>query len=285
MSPLVSIIIAAYNEEKHIPELLASIRDQNYSQIETLVIDDSSTDGTAQVAKQFKTKVITRPHLERSAQRNYGAFLAKGKYLLFLDADMQLSPRVVSSCVNQTASGTFSAIVIPERSFGENYWAKCKALERNCYIGDPKIEAARFVSKKVFNQITGYDPEMVSGEDWDLHKRIMNHKFGIGRTAEYILHNEGQLSYFKVLKKKYYYASKSDKYITNNITGPNEILRFILRPAIFKNWRLLLSDPIHVPGLFLLVWGEILVGGFGSIIFKPSFLKKITTFSPTNPKI
>jgi len=245
-----------------------------------LVIDDSSTDRTAKIAKKYTPHVFTRPHAERSTQRNFGASLAKGEYLLFLDADMKLTPQVINSCVNLARSHKFDALIIPEKSFGENYWAKCKALERNCYIGDPQIEAPRFIRRQVFTQIKGYDPQMISGEDWDLHKRLLAKKFRIGRTPELILHNEGSLSYLKVLQKKFYYAQKSDQYIAKNVSGPKDIVRFVVRPAIFKNWRLLLADPLHVPGLILLVWGEMLVGGLGAIVFKPIFLRRLLKNEP-----
>ena len=275
MHTLVSVIIAAYNEEANIARLLNSVTGQNYQDIEILVIDDSSTDRTAEIAKKYTSHVFIRPHAERSAQRNFGASQAKGEYLFFLDADMKLTPQVISSCIDLARSYKFDALIIPEKSFGENYWARCKALERNCYIGDPQIEAPRFIRSRAFTQIKGYDFEMISGEDWDLHRRLLAKKFRIGRTPELILHNEGSLSYFKVLQKKFYYAQKSDQYISKNISGLKDVIRFIVRPSIFKNWRLLLSDPFHIPGLILLVWGEILVGGLGAIIFKPVFLKRI----------
>lgn len=277
---MVSVVISAYNEERTLPRLLASIKSQTYPRLEIIVVDDSSQDNTAKVCKKIGVKVYTRTHSERSIQRNFGAKVAKGKYILFLDADMELSADVIGSCVYLAKSHDWSALVIPEKSFGDNYWAKAKAMERNCYIGDSEIEAVRFIKHSAFDQTGGYDYQMISGEDWDLHKRLLKHGYKIGRTNELIIHHEGKLSYFKVLKKKFYYSQKSDQYIKKNVTGLRDILRFIIRPSIFKNWRLLLTDPLHIPGLILLVWGEMLVGGLGAIIFKPIFLKRLFTTSP-----
>ena len=179
MQETVSVIIAAYNEEKNLPRLLASINKQTYSEIETIVVDDSSSDNTSKVAKKYKAIVFSRPHGERSVQRNFGAQRAKGKYLLFLDADMELFPKVVASCVALAKKHSWSALVIPEKSVGDNYWAKAKALERNCYIGDSEIEAARFISHAAFDEVGKYDQQMISGEDWDLHKRLMKFSYKI----------------------------------------------------------------------------------------------------------
>lgn len=269
-NPLVSAILSAYNEESHIGSLLASIKEQGYPFIEIIVIDDGSTDKTAKIAKKFGARVYTRSHQDRSLQRNFAASQAKGKYLLLLDADMVLTPQVVSFCLAQKKD----VVVVPEQSFGKNYWAKCKALERNCYIGDSAIEAARFVSASAFKAVGGYNPEMIAGEDWDLHRRLAA-RYQIGRASQYIMHNEGELSFWKVLKKKLYYAKKSDAYISENVAGIKDVARFIVRPAIWRNWRQLLADPIHFPGMVLLVWGEILVGGLGAVIFKPVFLHRL----------
>src|SRR3989344_4521097 len=92
--PLVSVIIPAFNEEAVIEKLLLSIKSQSYSYIETIVVDDGSIDKTLQLAQKYTTSVYSRGHAERSMQRNFGAKKAKGKYLFFLDADMQLSKNV-----------------------------------------------------------------------------------------------------------------------------------------------------------------------------------------------
>lgn len=272
--PEVSIIIATYNEIRNIEALLISCKSHTYPNMEIVVVDsDRTTDDTATIARKYTSTVYTYGN-ERSVQRNYGVAKAQGKYVLILDADMIMGKNVVSACVKILESNkNIGAVVIPEKSFGESYWARCKALERNCYMGDPNIEAPRFFRKNNFTKASGYNTKMVSGEDWDLHERIK--KLGkIGRIDEFIYHNEGKLSLLGDLKKKIYYSQKSDDYIQNNVSNVKQVLNFIFRPAYFRNWKMLISDPVHLPGFIIMKALEFVVGAV-VIVSKPTFWRKI----------
>ncbi len=68
-----------------------------------MLVDNFSEDKTAELAKKYAAKVYLKGN-ERSAQRNYGAKVATGKYLLYLDADMILSPTLIEECVDKLES-------------------------------------------------------------------------------------------------------------------------------------------------------------------------------------
>lgn len=271
----VSIIIPAFNEGKNIANCLSSIAHQTYKNIEVILVDDSSRDNTCDIAVRTvkKLKLNLRifkqnKHQERGKARNSGAKLAKGKYLLFVDADMLLDKSVVEECVSQVAlEKNKAATIIPEKSFGETFWAKCKALEKRCYLGDDNIEAARFFKKDLFWKVGGWDEEMVSGEDWDLTRRIRS-KYKVARVDSFILHNEGELTLWKTFKKKFYYASKSGVYLKKYPLKFTDLIFFILRPAYLRNWKLILSDPIQGVGMFFLKFIEIIAGGSGFLYSK-----------------
>lgn len=270
---LVSIVIATYNEAVNIRPLLKSCNTQTYQPLEVIVVDsERSTDHTAEIARKF-TKSVYTYGLERNQQRNFSIAKATGTFLLVLDADMKLDPSVVHDCVEVFKSKSVSAVIIPEKSYGEGYWAKCKALERNCYLGDPTVEAPRFFLKKELLSLGGYDPAMISGEDWDLGRRFKTIG-SISRVSSFIHHNEGRTTLLKTVKKKYYYSKNASPFLEANIKGPKSVLLFVFRPAFLRNWRTLISDPIHLSGMIFM---KVLEFGSGAlaIVSQPVFWRKM----------
>lgn len=85
---VVSIIIPAFNAERHLADALTSARAQTYAPTELIVIDDGSTDRTAEIAGQFEgVVVLQQPNRGAPAARNAGVASATGTFLAFLDSD------------------------------------------------------------------------------------------------------------------------------------------------------------------------------------------------------
>jgi len=263
--PLVSVIISTRNEELVIESLLKSLRSQTYPYIEIVLVDNHSTDRTAELARAYVDKlVITGP--ERSVQRNRGVQESSGIYVLILDADMQLTPRVVEEAVDCfTNDPTLKAVIIPEKSIGHNYWARCKALERNCYIDNlDDVSAARFYDRELFLQEGGFDEEMTGTEDWDLSQRI-GQVAKIGSIKSVILHDEGKIHLPDQMRKKYYYARTMRSYLKRHPTAFLRQANFLFRPAFFRHWRDLVKNPNLTAGMFFLRLCEGLASAAGTL--------------------
>lgn len=88
-SHLVSVVMPVFNGEKYIGEAIKSVLDQTYRHIEVIVVDDGSTDRSAEEVRRFAPLVgyYPRPHGGIGAALNYGLSLAQGSYFAFLDAD------------------------------------------------------------------------------------------------------------------------------------------------------------------------------------------------------
>lgn len=86
--PLVSVIIPTYNRASFLPDALASVLEQDYRAVEILVVDDGSTDGTAElVCSQPEIKYIHQPNQGVAAARNTGIRHSQGEFIAFLDSD------------------------------------------------------------------------------------------------------------------------------------------------------------------------------------------------------
>jgi len=88
-NPLVSVIIPVYNYERYLAQAIKSVLAQTYRPVEIIVVDDGSTDGSAEVTKRFTSpvKYCFQHHSGIGAARNCGIHLTQGDLIAFLDAD------------------------------------------------------------------------------------------------------------------------------------------------------------------------------------------------------
>uniref|UniRef100_UPI004048D7F6 glycosyltransferase family 2 protein n=1 Tax=Flavobacterium sp. TaxID=239 RepID=UPI004048D7F6 len=276
--PLVSIIIPTFNSTQFLDACLSSVKGQSYENIELIVVDNNSVDDTKTIAARY-TKNVFNLGPERSAQRNFGVAQSTGKYVAIIDSDMVLSSDVVKSCVQKLEiRADWLGLIIPEESFGNGWWAKCKTLERSFYVGVEWMEAARFFRKQAYADAGGYNENMVSGEDWDLSQRI-GRDGEIGRIENFIYHNEGTISLLKTIKKKYYYAQKFARYVTSN-KGEKKLEK---QTGIVSRYYLFFSKPKKLFGAPLLGLSmifmktcEFSIGGLGYLIGKMRSHEKYT---------
>lgn len=248
--PLVSVIVPTRNSARTLSACLESVRSQEYESTEIIVVDNSSTDETVQIAKRH-TSMVESCGPERSAQRNRGAQVSHGDYLLFADSDMTLAPRVVSDCVEAIRLSGAPAVIIPEVSIGEGFLAKCRALERSCYVGDDTVEAARFFTRGAFEASGGYDQNLTGPEDWDLSIRIADGN-RLPRSASLIYHHEGRLRLGTIFAKKRHYAPSSLVYLRKHRRSAASQANLVFRPALLRNWRRLSSHPLLSGGILAL---------------------------------
>jgi glycosyltransferase involved in cell wall biosynthesis len=236
-NPLVSAVVTTFNEEKNIENCLISIKEQTYKNIETIVVDNNSSDRTKELSLEY-TKNVYNKGPERSAQRNYGMIeKSNGYYVIFIDADMILAPYLIESCVYHIQNNSDIALHINEIILGKNFFSKVRRFERTFYNGTV-IDGARFFNKSFFKKVGGFDEGMSGPEDWDIDKKIKKNgsigllknyhqerldwslnEFVIGRGVKpydfsnSIFHNESDFVLNQYLNKKKYYAKSFDVYI------------------------------------------------------------------------
>ena len=210
VDPLVSVIVTTKNEERNISACLESVVQQTTPPLEIIVVDNYSEDKTSEIAQEYGAKVFQKGP-ERSAQRNYGVEKAQGRYILYLDADMRLSPKVIEECVDYCeADNQICGIYIPELIVGKGFWIKVRRFERSFYDGTV-IDAVRFVPKTAFKHVKGFDLKFTGPEDWDFDKKIRRMGKTIVADAN-LEHDEGDFNLHYYLGKKNYYSKGLKKY-------------------------------------------------------------------------
>ncbi|MCW4025758.1 MAG: glycosyltransferase [Candidatus Bathyarchaeota archaeon] len=209
-NPTVSVVITTKNEEKNIDNCLKSIKNQTFKDTEVILVDNYSTDKTAQIAQEHGATVYFKGN-ERSTQRNFGVNVAQGKYVLYLDADMILSPNLVEKCVEKCKNDGLGALYVPERIVGEGFWIRVRDFERGFYTGTV-VDAVRFVRRDLFLGVGGFDECLVGPEDWDFDRKIRKAtQTGIADCELY--HNEGNFDLKRYLSKKSYYTDGIKRYV------------------------------------------------------------------------
>lgn len=240
IKPLISIVITTKNEELHIENCLRSIRYQTYPQdrIELIVVDNYSVDKTKEIALRF-TNLVFNKGPERNAQRNYGMLeLSTGEYVMWVDADMILSPSLIEDCLDYITVNNYVALFVPEIVIGCGYWSRVRRFERSFY-DNTVIDGSRFIRRKDFVSAGGFSTEWMHGpDDWDLDKSLkrigrigyIKRKNGTGwrwgedylrhrcvepsRYGVAIYHDESNFTLRRYLSKKKHYIADFQRYIT-----------------------------------------------------------------------
>lgn len=131
--PLVSVVIPTYNSQSNIERCIKTIKEQTYKKIEILIVDRYSRDNTKKIAEKLGAKVFLLDG-ERSKARNYAAKMAKGDFLLFIDSDMMLNPKVVEACVESGLRQDADAVIIPEKYVGHGFLSELRKKRKFPYL-------------------------------------------------------------------------------------------------------------------------------------------------------
>lgn len=179
VSPLVSIIIPAYNEEKYIIKCLSSLKKQSYPRYEIIFVDDGSSDRTKEIAEQYADTVITQAHQGAGVARNNGAKKSKGSILVFIDADMFIDNDYLKHIVAPIIKGKAVATSVKEEYVANvsNIWSYCFQIDNNLAFNkripltkETTSDKFRAIKKQSFIKLGGYKEKSGYGEDKILKK-------------------------------------------------------------------------------------------------------------------
>lgn len=176
---LISIIIPCYNAQEYIGKAIESALSQTYSNIEIIVVDDSSSDDSLSVVKSFSSK-IRIVELNRSGPgkaRNAGVRNAKGELIAFLDADDTIDKNFVKYMVSFLAANPDASYCYSQMKVhgAQNGVAKTIDFDpgflllKSNFIGIGVI-----IPKQIFLDVGGFDESLSAFEDWDIWLKLLS---------------------------------------------------------------------------------------------------------------
>ena len=181
-SVAVSIIIPCHNYAHFLPEAVASVVAQTYTDWEIIIVDDGSTDETLQTAQRLmahyrdrRIRLFQQPDCGPATARNTGVRHAAGQYLLHLDADDMLAPTMLArtTAILQDHPGVgvvYSGIQL----FGQDwhFWPSVP-FDPHVLALENIIPPHSLVRRIAWQQAGGFDPTMPHYEDWEFWMRVI----------------------------------------------------------------------------------------------------------------
>lgn len=184
MNCFFSLIIPTLNEQKYLPKLLNDLKNQKENNFEVIVVDGASEDDTKKEALKFtddfNLRFFENERKNVSWQRNYGAKRAKGKYLIFLDADCRIKTyftQTLKKLIVKKKGLVFIPYSLPDdRSAQAEFIFKVSnfLIERSQSTARPFSNGGNMIWENYFfNLIGGFNEKLYLAEDHDILQRAM----------------------------------------------------------------------------------------------------------------
>ena len=177
---MISIVIPAYNEEALLAATLDAVRasmDATGVPYEVIVVDDGSTDRTAEIAKTGGARVVSVNVRQIGAARNAGARVAAGDLLVFVDADTLVTPEVLRGAVAAVSAGAVGGGSAARVESNDPWWGP-PLIAFACWLMRTAGWAAGcfvFVRTDVFNRVGGFDERYFASEEIHLSRAVKKH--------------------------------------------------------------------------------------------------------------
>ncbi len=180
--PLVTIVTPSYNQVSYLDETIQSVLNQDYRNVEYIIVDGASTDGSIDLIKRYDNRIskwISEGDRGQTDAINKGFSLARGEIIGWLNSDDTLLPRAVSEAVQFLVENPAVGLVYGEANYINGYskvigkfpaaQTTLKKLQRG-YVHIP--QQASFFRKSLWDQVGPLDPSYYFAMDYDLWVRL-----------------------------------------------------------------------------------------------------------------
>lgn len=173
----VAFVIPSFNEEANIVATLQSITAGGFAASDITVVDNDSRDRTAELARSAGANVLVHTGGTIGSNRNHGVAQTRSDVLVFLDADVTLTPEwhtrfaaVLESLDRDPAIITGSHCSVPdEDGILMRYWFAAIEHSSSSHLGSGHL----VMTRQLFDRVGGFNTELVTGEDYDLCRRAV----------------------------------------------------------------------------------------------------------------
>ena len=220
--PMISLVVPAFNEGLVIQAAVRSLLLLDYPNYEIIVIDDGSTDdtaekalGVAREARNISVRVVTKRNAGKAEALNTGMSLARGEFVLNMDGDSKLSTNTLRACIRHFDDPNLGAVAGNVKVINrENIWSRIQALE---YVeglamarkAQSFLRAVNIIPgplgmfrKSVLQQVGGYDHDTFA-EDCDLTLKLLMRGWHIAYEPSAIAWVETPSRLLDLLKQRY----------------------------------------------------------------------------------
>jgi len=176
--PAVSVVIPCYQQAEYLAEAVQSVFDQTYGDWEIVIVDDGSTDATAETAEALiathsghRIRLLRQANQGLPGARNSGIAASAGRYILPLDADDILKPDMLEKTVGLLEAEPGVAIAYTDyvRFGADSRRVETGVWDLGVLAVSCQLSGATLYRREVWEAVGGYNPNMRGGyEDWDL---------------------------------------------------------------------------------------------------------------------
>jgi predicted SAM-dependent methyltransferase len=205
--PIVSVIMPSYNHARYVRTAVESVLSQTVGDLELIVIDDGSTDGTREVLDGIRDDRLRCVFRERnvgaSAGSNDGLALARSPFVAMISSDDLFAPTKLERQLQvfEEDSATTAVFCTPrlidgegrplrpgshplEGTFVPGRWSRCEVLAKLLHEGNFLCHPSVMVRRETYDRVGGYDPRMASLGDFEMWMRMAVHEPGGFVTLE-----------------------------------------------------------------------------------------------------
>jgi glycosyltransferase involved in cell wall biosynthesis len=177
--PLVTVVTVVYNGEKHLEEAIRSVIGQDYENLEYIIVDGGSTDGSLDIIRRYQDRIdfwVSGPDAGIYDAMNKGIALASGELIGLLNADDRYEQGAIKAVAGafQEPRGENDVVIVGKWNllFEEMDLVITASPSLRFWMGMPFSHQAMFIPKKVYEEFGGYDTEYRFAADLDMAVRL-----------------------------------------------------------------------------------------------------------------